>query len=189
MFTFFRVLESDGFIYPMLSESAPTETPILNLSALFIVVPLVLGILLFGKYFASRTKKRPQKQGTLLTYEVQGRTATECRGILSAPDDADIFAYTLQTSEQASYLHITQHRPTSQPLDSLYTLSFEQERPAVFSLKFVREAFGMREPIINSALMDDFFAQKLNAHPLPKPQDTPSEGPFQGEHSADESSG
>jgi hypothetical protein len=101
-------------------------------------------------------------------YTVPGRTAAECRGLLGRPAENDMFAYTLVAAPSGGwYFRFTRHRPTGQTLDTLFLLQFTDENPASFCLRFAREAFGMREPVIGEGLLDSFFAAKLGARRLP----------------------
>ena len=141
----------------------------INWQGLLVAVPLVAVLLLLFYLYQRANKKRPPKPGMLLRYEVADKNAAACRGRLGQPEEDDIFRYTLESAPAGGwYIHFTGHRPTQQQLDTLYLLQFEDDMPAVFSLKFVREAFGMKEPIIGEALLDDFFAQKLAAKRLPR---------------------
>lgn len=141
----------------------------IDLRGLTLVLPLVALVLLLGWLWARSRKARAQKPGQHLAYTVPGRTAAECRGLLGGPADDDIFEYALETARGGGwYIHFTLHRPTAQPLDTLFLLQFEGDDPAFFSLTFVREAFGMREPVIGEPLLDAFFAQKLGARRRPE---------------------
>ena len=61
-------------------------------------------------------------------------------------------------------LHLTLHQPTQQPLDTLYTLRLDPGRQTVVTLIFIREAFGYKEPLFPQEMLDEFMAQKLDAH-------------------------
>ncbi|NLW79945.1 MAG: hypothetical protein GXY32_11145 [Ruminococcaceae bacterium] len=137
---------------------------VINLPGLLLAVPLVAVVLLAAWLIPRRRKKRRAKPGQFLVYAVPGKTAAQCRQLLATPLPDDLFAYSLESAKPgASYLHFTRHLPTQQPLDTLFLLQFEADFDARFSLRFVREAFGMREPIIPEDLLDAFFAQKLGA--------------------------
>ena len=144
----------------------------ISLRGLFIAIPLALFAILIAYVVAKQGKTKKQKPGQYLAYTVPGQTVAACRGLLNTPAEADLFAYTLETAQNGStYIHFTLHRPTQQPLDTLFLLQFDGDDPANFSLSFVREAFGMREPVIGEELLDAFFANKLNAqrqHALPE---------------------
>jgi hypothetical protein len=89
----------------------------------------------------------------------------ECMDRLAAPDASDIFAYTCRREADGGYrLHFTMHRPTQQPLDTVYTLRLDPGRQTVVTLIFFREAFGYREPVFPSEMLDAFMAEKLAAH-------------------------
>lgn len=137
---------------------------VINLQGLLIAVPLVILVLLFVRLYTKKKRSVRQKPGQYLEYTVPGRTAAECRGLLGQPQPSDLFSYSLQSAPGGGwYLHFTLHNPTAQPLDTLFLLQFTAEEPAGFCLQFVREAFGMREPVIGEGLLDDFFSQKLGA--------------------------
>ncbi len=137
---------------------------IISLRGLALAVPLVAGVLLFGWWYARSQRAKKRKPGMFLEYEAPGKNAAACRGILRKPAPGDVFAYSMETTSGGGWrLHFTGHNPTGQLLDTLYLLQFEDDDPARFSLTFMREAFGMREPIITEALLDAFFAQKLGA--------------------------
>ena len=68
-----------------------------------------------------------------------------------SPDDE--FAYECRRENDGGFLlHLTLHQPTQQPLDTLYTLIF------------IREAFGYKEPLFPQEMLDKFMQQKLEAH-------------------------
>lgn len=137
---------------------------VLNLQGLFIAIPLVALVLLFAWLFARKKRTRRKKPGQLLEYTVPGKTAAACRGLLGENPASDLFSYTLEGAKSGGwYIHFTRHNATEQPLDTVFLLQFEGDSPALLSLSFVREAFGMREPIIGEALLDEFFAAKLGA--------------------------
>ncbi|MDL2294552.1 hypothetical protein LJC60_07980 [Ruminococcaceae bacterium OttesenSCG-928-D13] len=141
---------------------------VLNLQGLLLAIPLVALVLLGGWWFGRRGKKRPPKPGQYLRYQAPGKTAAACRGLLGKPEAADLFGYALEGAASGGwYIHFTRHNPTEQLLDTLFLLQFEDEDPAVFSLRFKREAFGMKEPVIGEDLLDSFFAEKLGAERLP----------------------
>lgn len=141
---------------------------ILNWQGLALAVPLVAAVLFAGWWFGRRGKNRPPKPGQLLRYSVPGKTAAACRGLLGKHGPDDLFDYTLEGAASGGwYIHFTRHSPTGQMLDTLFLLQFEDEDPAVFSLRFKREAFGMREPVMGEDLLDDFFKAKLGAERLP----------------------
>ncbi len=137
---------------------------VLNWRGLLMAVPLVALVLLMAWLFARGSKKRRQKPGQRMRYTVPGKTAAACRGLLGDNPGSDLFAYTLEAAQNGGwYLRFTRHNPTGQPLDTLFLLQFEGDTPAVMNLSFVREAFGMREPIIGEALLDAFFENKVGA--------------------------
>lgn len=90
----------------------------------------------------------------------------ECLDALAAPGDGDEFEYTCPRQPDGSFLlHFTLHRPSGQPVDTLYSLRLDSGRQTVVTLHFLREAFGYKEPVFPQALLDAFLAQKLRAVP------------------------
>ncbi len=131
-------------------------------------VLLLVGLVLLVGYLTEKNKRaRTEKPGRLLRYSVPGKTAAACRGILGKPAPGDAFLYKLEATPKGGwYFQLQQHRPTGQVLETLYLLAFEDDDPVQFSLRFVREAFGQKEPIVPPALLDEFFAAKLAAVPV-----------------------
>ncbi len=88
----------------------------------------------------------------------------ECMDRLSTPAETDEFAYTIRRETDGGWtLHFTMPQPTSQPLDTLYTLRLDPGKQTVATLIFRREAFGYAEPVFQPALLDKFMEQKLQA--------------------------
>lgn len=143
---------------------------IFNLQGLFIAVPLVALVLLLAWFFARSKKKKVQKPGQLLYYTVPGKTAAACRSLLGSNTQDDLFSYKLESSAGGWHIHFVLHNPTGQPLDTLFQLQFVDEAPTMLEVRFAREAFGMREPVIGEELLDIFFEQKLGAVRAPAPQ-------------------
>ncbi len=140
---------------------------IINWRALGLVVVLVAAVLLAAWLLQKKGGFARKKADKTLRYRASVLNAASCRGLLGKPTQADALAYTLESAPAGGwYLHFTGHPATGQTLDTLFLLQFEDDAPAVFSLSFVREAFGMREPVIPKALLDEFFKQKLGAQPL-----------------------
>lgn len=87
-----------------------------------------------------------------------------CFDRLDEHSKADIFAYECRRQADGGFLlHFTLHRPTSQPLDTLYTLRLDAGRQTVATLIFIREAFGYSEPLFPPEMLDEFMAAKLEA--------------------------
>ncbi len=78
----------------------------------------------------------------------------------------DMFTYTIEATPKGGLVYQF-HRvsePEAQIPTPLFLVGFENEEPAEFTLSFVSEAFGSREPIIPPALLDAFFwPKKLGA--------------------------
>lgn len=152
-----------------MTEALGLLSRVLNLQNLFTALLLVAMVLAIAYVFAGRGKKGRRRPGQLLRFESPGRTAAACRDLLSHKNIHDIFAYELEAAPGGGwYIHLTRHNPTEQILDTLFLLQFEKEEPARFSLKFIREAFGQREPVMPEAMLAEFFQQKLDARLLPK---------------------
>lgn len=142
---------------------------LVSLRAVGLAAVLVAAVLAVAWLYQKNAGRRRKKPGQCLWYRAPVYNAATCRGLLGKNPAADIFAYGLEAAPSGGwYLHFTAHNPTGQPLDTLFLLQFEEDAPAVFSLAFVREAFGMREPIIKEELLDAFFAQKLAAVRAPR---------------------
>ncbi len=140
---------------------------VINLQGLVWAIPLIILAVLMGKFFKKLKIKKRKKPGQFMRYEVKDSTATACRGKLGVPQTEDIFHYKLEDAMSGGwYIHFLKHNATQQQLDTVFLIQFEEENPAVFSLRFVREAFGMKEPVIGESLLDDFFAKKLGASRL-----------------------
>ena len=90
---------------------------------------------------------------------------------LAARADDDEFAYTCARQPDGSFLlHFTLHKPTGQPVDTLYALRLDAGKQTVVTLHFLREAFGYRQPVFPKELLDAFLAKKLAAAPKAPPQ-------------------
>lgn len=140
---------------------------VVSLRTLGLVVLLVAAVLAIAWLYQKNARARRKKPGQHLRYRATPYNAATCRGLLGKHSDEDIFAYELENAPAGGwYLHLTRHNPTGQVLDTWFQLQFEDDAPAVFSLTFVREAFGMREPVMGEDLLDAFFAQKLAAQRL-----------------------
>ncbi len=88
----------------------------------------------------------------------------ECFDRLDAHAESDIFDYECRRERDGGFsLHLTAHRPTAQPVDTLYTLRLDPGRETVVTLIFVREAFGYGEPVFPPEMLDEFMARKLAA--------------------------
>lgn len=147
-----------------MNELARIAGGILNWRGLLLGVTLA-GMVLLAGWFTARSKKtRRKRPGQYLLYTVPTRTAAACRDLLSHKNIYDSFAYTQQPApDGGSYFTLTHHNPTGQTLATVFLLRFEAESPARFSLSFVRDVFGAKEPVMPEALLDEFFAQKLDA--------------------------
>lgn len=138
---------------------------VINPGNVVLAVVLVAAVLLAARLW---TKRRGQQGGKArrweLYYEAPGKTSAECRRLLGARSADDVMAYELEGAQSGGwYIHFVRHNATNQMLDTLFLIQFEAELPARFSLRFVREAFGMREPVTPPELLDAFFGGKLGA--------------------------
>ena len=89
----------------------------------------------------------------------------DCFDRLDQHSDSDVFVYECHRENDGGFLlHLTLHQPTQQPLDTLYTLRFDPGRQTIVTLIFIREAFGYKEPLFPQEMLDEFMAQKLDAH-------------------------
>lgn len=111
-----------------------------------------------------RRKDAPGPAGTL-EYRT-GLPLDECFDRLRARREEDLFDYTCERQPDGAFvLHFTLHRPTSQPLDTVFLLRLDPGRKTVVTLSFVREAFGYREPVFPQEMLDEFLLAKLDARP------------------------
>lgn len=95
----------------------------------------------------------------------------ECLDALAAHTPEDEFEYDCARQPDGSFLlHFTLHKPTGQPVDTLYALRLDAGRQTVVTLHFLREAFGYRQPVFPKELLDAFLAKKLAAAPKAPPQ-------------------
>ena len=89
----------------------------------------------------------------------------ECFDRLDEHNDSDVFVYDCRRERDGGFLlHLPLHQPTQQPLGPLYTLRLDPGRQTVVTLIFIREAFGYKEPLFPQEMLDEFMAQKLDAH-------------------------
>lgn len=150
----------------MKSGAAGKEGPPMPAAASAALIVLVLGCTLAILHRqAARHRAAPGPAGTL-----EYRTAHPidvCIDYLRHKNINDLFEYTCDRQADGSFLlHFTLHRPTAQPLDTLYTLRLDPGRSTVITLTFVREAFGYREPVFPKELLDAFLKAKLDAVPM-----------------------
>ncbi len=132
------------------------------MGAIFLLLILLCGV--FALLHAQKANRSKAPNNTLLLEYRTNAPLDECIDRLRTTTADDIFAYTCQREGDGSFaLHFTQHRPTQQPIDTLYTLRLEGGRQTVVTLAFVREAFGYQEPVFPLGMLDDFFAAKLGA--------------------------
>ena len=138
------------------------------LSLVLIAAAAVLCWKLAKQLEAKRRKKGPGGEGCL-----EYRTSLafdECLDALAARTAQDEFEYECARQPDGSFLlHFTLHKPTGQPVDTLYSLRLDAGRQTVVTLCFLREAFGYREPVFPRALLDSFLAKKLAAVPHTPP--------------------
>ena len=86
----------------------------------------------------------------------------ECMDRMNARTPEDEFDYTFARERDGSWLlHLTLHRPSQQPLDTLYLVRMDPGKRTVITLIFIREAFGYNEPAFPPELLDAFFEKKV----------------------------
>ena len=129
---------------------------------------LILALVLWSIfYLAGRTQRRRRGRsgpGGVCEYRTS-RPLDHCIDYLNHENVNDLFAYTCQRQADGSFLmHLTLHRPTRQPLDTLFSLRLEQGSQTVVTLCFLREAFGEKQPVFPQEMLDAFLLQKLDAH-------------------------
>lgn len=115
-------------------------------------------------YIVRRTERRTgRKENNVLEYRTP-LAFDECLDALNAPNKGDEFEYACPRLADGSFtLHFTLHRPTNQPVDTVYALRIDGGKQTVISLHFLSEAFGYKEPVFGLALLDAFMKAKLNA--------------------------
>lgn len=142
-------------------------TSVIDWRGALLALPLVGLVLLFAWLYFRNQKGKKKKTGQYMRFQSSAFTAAGCRGLLGKRSEDDLFTYKLETAPTGGwYLTLTGHKATGQPLETVFLLQFEDESPAIFSLKFVREAFGMREPVVGEDLLCEFFLKKLSARPI-----------------------
>lgn len=101
----------------------------------------------------------------------------ECLDALAARAPEDEFEYECTRQPDGSFLlHFTLHKPTGQPVDTLFALRLDAGRQTVVTLHFLREAFGYRQPVFPKELLDAFLAKKLAAAPKAPPKSAAEDG-------------
>lgn len=142
------------------------------LSLVLVAAAAVLCWKLAKQLEAKRQKKAPGGEECL-----EYRTPLafdECLDALAARGEQDEFEYDCTRQPDGSFLlHFTLHKPTGQPVDTLYALRLDAGKQTVVTLHFLREAFGYREPVFPREVLDAFLAKKLNAAPRPQEPDRP----------------
>ena len=136
------------------------------MSSIFSIV-LLVGVIGLIIYLLSRreNKRRSQYGPSGLSEFRTDLPLDDCFDRLDQHSDSDVFAYECRRENDGGFmLHLTLHQPTQQPLDTLYTLRLDPGRQTVVTLIFIREAFGYKEPLFPQEMLDEFMAQKLDAH-------------------------
>lgn len=106
-------------------------------------------------------RKKPWQYSVYKTYQY---SQAQCVRLLRENAQKDIFTYTLETASRGGwYINFKEYRATRQMMDTVYLLQMEEDAPATFTISFVREAFGMREPLPPLEMVDLFFYRKLGA--------------------------
>ena len=128
----------------------------MNAVVSIVLLAAVLGVIVF--LLSRRENGRLSEFRTDLALD-------ECFDRLDEHNDSDVFVYDCRRERDGGFLlHLTLHQPTQQPLDTLYTLRLDPGRQTVVTLIFIREAFGYKEPLFPQEMLDEFMAQKLDAH-------------------------
>ena len=133
--------------------------PIIYILLIILAGAAIMGIL---KKQAERRKNTPGEGGFL-----EYRTALafdECLDALDQHADSDEFEYECLRRPDGSFaLHFTLHKPTNQPVDTVFSMRMDAGKETVITLYFLREAFGYEKPVFPQEMMDSFLAQKLHA--------------------------
>ena len=120
----------------------------MNAVVSIVLLAAVLGVIVF--LLSRRENGRRSQYGPAGLSEFRTDLALdECFDRLDEHNDSDVFVYDCRTQ---------------QPLDTLYTLRLDPGRQTVVTLIFIREAFGYKEPLFPQEMLDEFMAQKLDAH-------------------------
>ena len=128
----------------------------MNAVVSIVLLAAVLGVIVF--LLSRRENGRRSQYGPAGLSEFRTDLALdECFDRLDEHNDSDVFVYDCRRERDGGFLlHLTLHQPTQQPLDT--------GRQTVVTLIFIREAFGYKEPLFPQEMLDEFMAQKLDAH-------------------------
>ncbi len=133
----------------------------------FAVPVISVLVLVFGIYWVTKNKTFDKQKNQKSDFSIEYRTDLafdECLDALNIVCDTDVFAYDLTREASGNFvLHFTLHKKTMQPIDTLYSMRIDSGKQTVISLVFLREAFGYKEPVFPSELLDEFFAKKISA--------------------------
>ncbi len=133
----------------------------------FLTSAILLCAVVCGIFFLLQGQKKGQRAKPSSTLLLEYRTdlpLDTCIDLLRARQESDLFAYTYTREADGSFtLAFTLHRPTQQPVGTVYSLRLDSGRQTIITLAFLREAFGYQEPVFPLALLDEFFAAKLTA--------------------------
>ena len=135
----------------------------MNAVVSIVLLAAVLGVIVF--LLSRRENGRRSQYGPAGLSEFRTDLALdECFDRLDEHNDSDVFVYDCHRERDGGFLlHLTLHQPTQQPLDTLYTLRFDPGRQTIVTLIFIREAFGYKEPLFQSAMLDEFMLRKFDA--------------------------
>lgn len=128
-------------------------------------VVIVVMVALMARLLSRQDRRRQEAPGLAGTMEYRtDLPIDDCIDRLRARTEEDVFLYTCEREPDGSYLlHFTLHRPTQQPVDTLYALRMEQGRRTVLTLMFLKEAFGYKEPVFQEEVLNEFMQKKLDA--------------------------
>ncbi len=139
------------------------------LSALLIAAAAVL-CWRMAKQLEAKRRKKEAGGGECLEYRTS-LAFDECLDALAERSGQDEFEYDCARQPDGSFLlHFTLHKPTGQPVDTLFALRLDAGRQTVVTLHFLREAFGYRQPVFPKELLDAFLLKKLAAAPKAPPE-------------------
>lgn len=139
------------------------------LSALLIAAAAVL-CWRMAKQLEAKRRKKEAGGGECLEYRTS-LAFDECLDALAERNGQDEFEYDCARQPDGSFLlHFTLHKPTGQPVDTLFALRLDAGRQTVVTLHFLREAFGYRQPVFPKELLDAFLLKKLAAAPKAPPE-------------------
>lgn len=136
----------------------------MNAALSFVFLAAIVGFIMFLLTRREQTRRSQYGPAGISEFRTD-LPLDDCFDRLDSHSTDDVFVYECRRENDGGFmLHFTLHQPTQQPLDTLYTLRLDPGRQTVVTLIFIREAFGYKEPLFPAEMLDEFLAQKLDAH-------------------------